>query len=81
MRPETIKLLHDTDTVLSAVELGQIVDTDRETVNNWNRRDIITRFAPGGRRLKNSAVFDRGGLQNGVDEGVSGVTHWTISST
>jgi hypothetical protein len=52
MRPETIKLLRDTGTVLSAVELGQIVDTDRETVNNWNRRDIITRFAPAGRRLK-----------------------------
>jgi hypothetical protein len=52
MRPETMKLLRDTETMLSAFELGQIIEIDRETVNNWNRRDLISRFAPGGRRIR-----------------------------
>jgi hypothetical protein len=52
MRPETMKLLRDTKTMLSAYELGQIIGIDRETVNNWNRRDLIRRFAPGGRRIR-----------------------------
>ena len=47
-----MKLLRDTETMLSAFELGQIIGIDRETVNNWNRRDLISRFAPGGRRIR-----------------------------
>jgi hypothetical protein len=39
-------------TAVSAAELGEIVGIDRETVNNWLRRGIITRASVGGRLLR-----------------------------
>lgn len=43
----------DPAVVVSAIELGEIVGIDLETVNNWLRRGIIARAPIGGRHLRN----------------------------
>jgi hypothetical protein len=43
---------HDS-VVVTAVELGEVVGIDLETVNNWLRRGIIRRASVGGRQLRN----------------------------
>jgi hypothetical protein len=48
-----MKLLRDSSVLVSAAELGQIVGSDNETVNNWLRHGIITRAPIGGRQLRN----------------------------
>lgn len=42
----------DPAVVVSAAELVEILGVDRETVNNWLRRGIITRASVGGRLLR-----------------------------
>jgi hypothetical protein len=53
MRQGTMKLLRDTTILVSAAELGEVIGADLETVNNWIRREIITRAPIGGRQLRN----------------------------
>jgi hypothetical protein len=48
----TITLLHDPTIMVSAAELGKMIGMDMDTLSNWNRRDLISRFEPGGRRLR-----------------------------
>jgi hypothetical protein len=50
--PERMKFLRDPTVLLSAAELGDAVGIDLETVNNWIRRDIISRAPIGGRQLR-----------------------------
>jgi hypothetical protein len=47
-----MKLLPDTNVLVSAAELGEVIGADLETVNNWVRRDIINRAPIGGRQLR-----------------------------
>ena len=48
-----MKLLLDSNTLISASELVEIVGADPESVSNWIRRGIITRSALGGRATRN----------------------------
>jgi len=48
----TITLLRDPTIMVSAAELGKMIGIDMDTLSNWNRRDLISRFEPGGRRLR-----------------------------
>jgi hypothetical protein len=48
-----MKFLRETSVLVSASELGQVLGTDLETVNNWIRRGIISRAQIGGRKLRN----------------------------
>jgi hypothetical protein len=47
-----MKLLHDSTVLVSAAELAEIIGADLETVNNWIRRDVISRTPIGGRELR-----------------------------
>jgi hypothetical protein len=47
-----MKLLHDSTVLVSAAELAEIIGVDLQTVNNWIRRDIISRTPIGGRKLR-----------------------------
>jgi hypothetical protein len=53
MRQGTMKLLRDSAILVSAAELGEVIGADLETINNWIRREIITRALIGGRQLRN----------------------------
>ena len=48
-----MKLLLDSNTLISASELVEIVGADPESVSNWIRRGIISRSALGGRVTRN----------------------------
>ena len=48
-----MKFLRETSMLVSAIELGQVLDTDSEVINNWIRRGIIRRTPIGGRKLRN----------------------------
>jgi hypothetical protein len=48
-----VKLLLDSDALISASELVDIVGADPESVSNWIRRGIITRSPLGGRTTRN----------------------------
>jgi hypothetical protein len=39
-------------TLITAVELAEIIGADLETINNWIRRGIISRMPIGGRQLR-----------------------------
>jgi hypothetical protein len=52
MAEGAMKLLRDSSVLVSAAELAEIVGIDLETVNNWLRRDIISRASIGGRQLR-----------------------------
>jgi hypothetical protein len=47
-----MKFLLDTGALFSAAELGEVIGADLETVNNWVRREIISRAPIGGRQLR-----------------------------
>jgi hypothetical protein len=53
MARRTMSLLRDSAILVSAAELGEVIGADLETVNNWIRREIITRAPIGGRQLRN----------------------------
>lgn len=53
MRQRTAKTLWDSGTLVSAAELAEVIDVDIETINNWVRRDIVSRAKIGGRQLRN----------------------------
>jgi hypothetical protein len=44
--------LRKSSTLVTAVELAEIVGADIETINNWTQRGIISRAAIGGRQLR-----------------------------
>src|SRR5215203_1191721 len=46
-------LLLDSDTLISASELVEIVGADPESISNWIRRGVISRSALGGRATRN----------------------------
>ena len=48
-----MKLLLDSNTLISASELVEIVGADPESISNWIRRSIITRSSLGGRTTRN----------------------------
>ena len=48
-----MKLLLDSNTLISASELVEIVGADPESISNWIRRGIISRSALGGRVTRN----------------------------
>src|SRR5215203_949864 len=48
-----MKLLLDSDTLISASELVEIVGADPESISNWIRRGVISRSALGGRATRN----------------------------
>jgi hypothetical protein len=52
-RKLVMKILRDNAILVSAVELGEVIGADLETVKNWIRREIITRAPIGGRQLRN----------------------------
>ena len=52
-----MKILLDTNVLVSAAELGEAVGADPESVNNWIRRDIISRAPIGGRQLARHRLF------------------------
>jgi hypothetical protein len=52
-----MKILLDTNVLVSATELGQAVGADAESINNWIRRDIISRAQIGGRQLARHRLF------------------------
>jgi hypothetical protein len=52
MAEGAMKFLRDSSVLVSAAELAEIVGIDLETVNNWLRRDIISRAPIGGRQLR-----------------------------
>ena len=52
-----MKILLDTNVLVSATELGQAVGADAESINNWIRRDIINRAQIGGRQLARHRLF------------------------
>jgi|SRR5208337_2022873 len=44
--------LRKSSTLVTAVELAEIIGADIETINNWTQRGIISRVAIGGRQLR-----------------------------
>jgi hypothetical protein len=52
MAEGAMKLLRDSSVLVSAAELAEIVGIDLQTVNNWLRRNIISRAPIGGRQLR-----------------------------
>jgi hypothetical protein len=56
--PESImKILLDTNVLVSAAELGEVIGADPETINNWIRHRIISRAPIGGRQLARHRLF------------------------
>jgi len=52
-----MKILLDTNVLVSATELGDAIGADPETVSNWIRRDVIARAQIGGRQLARHRLF------------------------
>jgi hypothetical protein len=48
-----MKLLLDSDALISATELVELIGADPESVSNWIRREIINRSPLGGRSTRN----------------------------
>ena len=53
MRQKSTKIPWDSGTLVSAIELAEVIDADLDTINNWVRRDIVSRAKIGGRQLRN----------------------------
>ena len=52
-----MKILLDTNVLVSAAELGEVIGADPETINNWIRHRIISRAPIGGRQLARHRLF------------------------
>jgi len=52
-----MKILLDTNVLVSATELGEAIGADAESVNNWIRRDVISRAQIGGRQIARHRLF------------------------
>lgn len=52
-----MKILLDTNLLVSATELGEAIGADAESVNNWIRREVINRAPIGGRQIARHRLF------------------------
>jgi hypothetical protein len=52
-----MKILLDTNVLISATELGKAIGADAESINNWIRRDVISRAQIGGRQIARHRLF------------------------
>jgi hypothetical protein len=52
-----MKILLDTNVLVSAAELGEAIGADAESINNWIRREVITRAPIGGRQIARHRLF------------------------
>jgi hypothetical protein len=52
-----MKILLDTNVLVSATELGEAIGADAESINNWIRRDVISRAQIGGRQIARHRLF------------------------
>lgn len=52
-----MKILLDTNVLVSATELGEAIGADAESINNWIRRDVISRAPIGGRQIARHRLF------------------------
>jgi hypothetical protein len=52
-----MKILLDANVLVSATELGEAIGADAESINNWIRRDVISRAQIGGRQIARHRLF------------------------
>ena len=52
-----MKILLYTGVLVSAAELGEAIGADAESINNWIRREVITRAPIGGRQIARHRLF------------------------
>ncbi len=52
MRQKSTKISWDSGTLVSAIELAEVIGADLDTIHNWVRRDIVSRAKIGGRQLR-----------------------------
>jgi hypothetical protein len=51
--PDSMNRLHDSRVLVTVTELAEIIGTDPITIDNWIRREIISRTPIRGRQLRN----------------------------